>query len=245
MMKYFVFDLETYAVPGMCPSALEEKIIKKATTKKNGLDEDKYNLMMALSPLSASIVAISTAVVERNNNSASPMAGEPVIRDVKAVTIMDYVDPKQYPNITNQELINRIPEFEAKMLEAFAKVLDRNANSYILVGFNSDNFDIPFLRYRLMYHRINPGYGRKFLQSHNYASKIDLMREIYPFGAMQGLKPTMQSLEPAQYGNKQLMDGGEVKQLIDTGEWETLRKYSGLDAQMTAQLLKSFLKTVM
>lgn len=234
MMRYLVFDLETFAVQGICPPTLKYKLEKKATTKKDGLNQDKLDMYYALNPLSSIIVSISTAAVTlvKNDGDHIPTI---TIHQVGATTLRDFFPPSHTPTEADY------PEYERALINQFLQTLDKDAMNTILVGYNSDEFDIPFLRYRIMSHRLDAGYGRKYFRPRPYDSTMDLMKIVHPYRSPQQLKTTAQSLFPAMYANRTLDSGSDVRKHVLSGDWESLRKYSALDAQMTAQILKSYL----
>ena len=238
MMKYKVFDIETFAVDGLCPPALLQKLTAKATTKTKGLDLDKLNLYLAVNPLSSVVCAISSATVSIAKDGEQHF---PIIRisDVKADVLPDFLESGEELLVKDDYL-----RCEKMLLNMFLSELDAVSSSTVLVGYNSDNFDIPFVRYRMMVYGLDAGYARKYFRPRAYAETLDLMTTIYTRYSAQTLKATVQSLFP-MYAGRDLTNGSDVRGFVLDGDWDSLRKYSALDAQMEAQLLKSYLKITM
>lgn len=155
----------------------------------------------------------------------------------------------------NKEL-HQLVKDEKEMLETFSEKIS-SENPDVIYGYNSSNFDLPYLQARAEMLRAKLKLGRKssYLKkiSKGMVSgmKIDgrIHIDLYPvarfFGVLGIVKAqqfTLEKVYEAVTGNKKFMvDRKAIWEMWDSNELETLSKYSLLDAVITKELGDQFL----
>lgn len=102
------------------------------------------------------------------------------------------------------------------------------------VGYNINSYDDMVLVARSMLLKIDPS-KRLDRRKFNNKQSIDLMTTLFPSGTAQKLKDVCRYLgivPPAGYE----MDGSQVLDLVDAGEWEKVAEYVASDATVEWQL---------
>ena len=155
----------------------------------------------------------------------------------------------------NKEAHQLVPD-EKSMLEKFCEIVAEE-NPDVIYGYNSSNFDLPYLQARAEVLKVKLKLGRKS----SYLKKITKgmvtgMRidgrihvDIYPaarfFGVIGMIKSqqfTLEKIYEEVIGKKKFMvDRKNIWEMWDSNEIETLSKYSLLDSVVTKELGDHFL----
>lgn len=124
-------------------------------------------------------------------------------------------------------------EEERRLIATLWKCVDHFA---MRVGYNINSYDDMVLAARSMLLKIDPS-KRLDRRKFNNKQSIDLMTTLFPSGTAQKLKDVCRYLgivPPAGYE----MDGSQVLDLVDAGEWDKVAEYVASDAMVEWQLFQ-------
>lgn len=209
-IAYLVLDIET--VPSRVITYEEvlnlvPKSIKKQETIENWINEnyDIVNGKQALSPFTGTIISICAKIVNSD------------ISFGKVCTI----------------------EEEKELLEDFIKFIKTNidfsASTVYFVGHNIRDFDIPFIKTKMLYHKLE---GIRYLPTEYYSKNILDTMELIACGK----RNTYISLDTAcnflSIPRKEGMLGSEVYDYYKRGEYNKILSYCKNDVIITEGLFK-------
>ncbi len=142
--------------------------------------------------------------IETKNSFYDIESNDPAELDISLVGIYDFTDNS----------------YHSYMEEEFGKLWERIENTDILIGYNSNHFDIPLLN------SYYPG-DLSILKS------IDLMQEIKN---KAGRRVKLDDVAEATLGKKKISHGLQAIKWWEKGEIEKIRKYCLEDVRITKEI---------
>ena len=216
-MKECVFDIET---AGYEWDSIDEGIKDILIDKFDSIENAKMQL--GLNPLISKIIVISMLDISSR----------------KIYTFMEPVERNLFEGDSQKELdgdyeiIIRTGD-ERTILEYFCEEITKYKK---YITFNGRHFDIPFIIYRSMYHRLKP--TRKLMTNRYYAdTHFDIYDMLTFYGAAYGHSlemwcRTMGITNPKEQG----ISGANVGKYYREGRIKEIAQYCNRDVIATAQL---------
>lgn len=238
MGKYFItYDIETIPLNfDELEESQQEYLIRNANTPE---EIEKRKNEMALSPFTGKIIAIGLKIVEKTADEHRNV----VYKAISSGVLVNKPTQDDNEEAFQEEIDGKIFYYcnERKLLETFWKVIEKYKNS-IFVTFNGRNFDAPFIQLRSAILQVLPSRNLMEGTRYNYSKHIDLMDELTFYNpTFQGATRRFNlNFYTIAFGLKspksEGVDGANVKEYYQNGEYRTIAEYCLRDVEATWEL---------
>jgi DNA polymerase elongation subunit (family B) len=214
-MQKLIFDIETYGPEfSELPGEIQEYLLEKFSNdfKEKSREEliEIINERISLLPQLSEIIAISFYNPD-TQRGAVYFQSKDEIEDWSD----NLIDFKRFTS--EEELIKKFWEIVPNYQE--------------IITFNGNKFDIPFLLFRSLKHKIRPTYSLLDKEYH-----IDLYEKLSFNSRIQKVSLKLAALSLGLEDPKEKFDGKKVRELIKNKDYKSLAYYALGDVLTTAKL---------